>query len=49
MSNLWLNIAFGIYHLQIGKEGIRFSKNIFWGDNKPPKWFRVYQIGNWHG
>lgn len=53
MSSYWLNIAFGEYHLQVGRyfPYVGFSKNLWWSEKglKPEKWFRVYQIGTWYG
>lgn len=52
MSDLWINIAFGEWHLTLAKNwNIDFSRNESWRHYgiKPPKWFRIYQIGNWHG
>lgn len=44
MSNLWLNIRFGQYHLQIGDPkwwSIRIRKN---DDIKSKPWFQVFQF-----
>lgn len=42
MSNLWFNIRFGKYHLQIGPNTLSFKLNTYWLDFKPTKWFEVY-------
>ena len=47
MSNLWVNIRFGSYHLQMGNDypyKITWKQNQYWVKNKPNKWFAVY---NW--
>ena len=42
VSDLWINWRFGAWHLQIGPEGVRFSVNRYWINNKPPCWFERY-------
>ena len=45
MSNLWINWRFGTRHLQIGRDFpyVSFSINPYWVENKPAKWFEVYE------
>jgi hypothetical protein len=50
MSDLILNIRFGVRHLQITWDGIiTFQENTYWKTVKPTTWFKIYQIGsfNW--
>jgi len=44
MSNLWFNIRFGHYHLQIGPDRpwVRWSRNSFWDQQPWDRWFEVY-------
>lgn len=44
MSNLWINIRFGVRHLQIGPEGISFNVNPYAIENPPEKWCEVFQF-----
>jgi hypothetical protein len=50
MSDLWLNIRFGYYHLQIKSnfKGIRFSYNLAQKMNseidKNWKWFEIHEL-----
>jgi hypothetical protein len=48
MSKLWLNIRFGIYHLQCGEPhwwSIRIPSNKYHVNN--PKRFEIYQFFRW--
>lgn len=47
MTRLWLNVRFGVRHLQIGRGVFRFVVNEFWERRPPEKWFEIYQIGPW--
>ena len=44
MSNLWINIRFGIRHLQIGPDGVEFEVNPYWLAVEPERWLEVYQF-----
>jgi len=43
MSDLWMNIRFGVRHLQVSRRGITFSVNQYHVENKPDRWFQVYR------
>lgn len=49
MSDLILNIRFGIRHLQITRWPwkLYIITNDYWKHHSG-KWFAVYTIGNWH-
>lgn len=45
MSNCWLNVRFGLHHLQIGGQhwwSVRVSRNDYHVDN--PKRFEIHQL-----
>jgi len=47
MSNLWFNIRFGKYHLQLDNSWrLSFSRNPFWdrepGEYDDVSWFAIY-------
>ncbi|WP_458788910.1 hypothetical protein [Dyella jiangningensis] len=44
MSDLWVNIRFGVRHLQIGPHMLSFAVNGYHVENKPSRWFEVYQF-----
>lgn len=45
MSNLWFNIRFGKYHLQLtNKWKISFRLNSWWLNNTPGRWFEIYTL-----
>ncbi len=46
MSNSYINIRFGCYHLQLNHSPLqlRWSKNDYWVENKPSKWLEVYEF-----
>ena len=44
MSNLWLNIRFGLWHLQGEGFKLKLSKNMYHIDNTV--WFEVYRFFN---
>jgi len=46
MSSLWLNIRFGLYHLQAGP-GFRFSWSINLYHVGNPVWFQVHDLFGW--
>jgi len=45
MSNLRLNVRFGIYHLKIGRDckyWVSVVRNEYHAKNKPATWFEIY-------
>lgn len=45
MSDLWFNIRFGKYHLQLNNTWeLSFRVNSYYIDNPPDKWFQIYTL-----
>lgn len=46
MSDLWINIRFGLYHLQIGPRGVEFNRNDY-HIGFPHGVFKIYKFLWW--
>lgn len=47
MSDLWVNIRIGVRHLQIGPRGFSFEVNPYHVQNKPERFFEVFEFFGW--